>query len=176
MAKSVVEGKTSDFWSEVKRIKGCKSTVTASVDGEVDDGCIVDLFANKYKTLYNSVSYDPSELRKIHDTVDAIILDNSETSHITIDDVRISIASLKPGKADGRAGVLTDHFMHGGHNLHVYLYKCKLFNSMLIHGISPSSLQTSTLVPIPKDKRKSLSVSDNYRAIVLSSPLCKVIR
>ena len=33
MAKSVVEGKPSDFWSEVKRIKGCKSTVTASVDG-----------------------------------------------------------------------------------------------------------------------------------------------
>ena len=65
MAKSVVEGKTSDFWSEVKRIKGCKSTVTASVDGEVDAGCIADLFANKYKTLYNSVSYDPYELRKI---------------------------------------------------------------------------------------------------------------
>ena len=70
MAKSVVEGNTSDFWSEVKRIKGCKSTVTASVDGEVDDGCIADLFANKYKALYTSVSYDPSELRKIHDTVD----------------------------------------------------------------------------------------------------------
>ena len=176
MAKSVVEGKTSDFWSEVKRIRGCKSTVTASVDGEVDDGCIADLFANKYKTLYNSVSYDPSELRKIHDTVDAIILDKSETSLITIDGVRISIASLKPGKADGRSGVLTDHIMHGadgGHNLHVYL--CQLFNSMLIHGISPSSLHTSTLVPIPKDKRKSVSVSDNYRAIALSSPLCKVL-
>ena len=80
-------------------------------------------------------------------------------SLITTDDVRISIASLKPSKADGRSGVLTDHIMHGGHNLHVHL--CKLFNSMLIHGISPSSLHTSTLVPIPKDKRKSLSVSDN---------------
>ena len=47
MAKSMVEGKTSDFWAEVKRIRGCKATVTASVDGEVDDGCIADLFANK---------------------------------------------------------------------------------------------------------------------------------
>ena len=56
MAKSVVEGKTSDFWSEVKRIKGGKSTVTASVDGEVDDGCIADLFANKYKTLYRGLT------------------------------------------------------------------------------------------------------------------------
>ena len=92
IAKSMVEGKTSDFWAEVKRIRGCKATVTASVDGEVDDGCIADLFANKYKTLYNSVSYDPTELRKIHDTVDAIILDKCEKSIITIDDVRTSIA------------------------------------------------------------------------------------
>ena len=59
---------------------------------------------------------------------------------ITIDDVRTSIASLKPGKADGRDGVLTDHTMHGG----------QLFNSMLIHGMPPSSLQSSTMVPIPK--------------------------
>ena len=51
MAKSMVEGKASDFWAEVKMIRGCKATVTASVDGEVDDGCIADLFANKYKTL-----------------------------------------------------------------------------------------------------------------------------
>ena len=173
MAKSMVEGKTSDFWAEVKRIRGCKATVTASVDGEVDDGCIADLFANKYKTLYNSVSYDPTELRKIHHTVDAIILDKCEKSIITIDDVRTSIASLKPGKADGRDGVLTDHMIHGGNNLHVHL--CQLFNSMLIHGMSPSSLQSSTLVPIPKDKRKSLSLSDNYRAIALSSPICKVL-
>ena len=59
--------------------------------------------------------------------------------------------------------------IHGGNNLHVHL--CQLFNSMLIHGMSPSSLQSSTLVPIPKDKRKSLSLSDNYRAIALSSPI-----
>ena len=94
-------------------------------------------------------------------------------AHYSIDDVRTSIASLKPGKTDGRDGVLTDHNMHGGHNLHVHV--CQLFNSMLIHGMSPSSLQSSTLAPIPKDKRKSLSLSDNYRAIALSSTICKVL-
>ena len=68
------------------------------------------------------MSYDPTELRKIHDTLAAIILDECETSIITTGDVRTSIASLKPGKADGRYGVLTDHIMHGGHNLHVHLF------------------------------------------------------
>ena len=119
------------------------------------------------------MSYDPTELRQIHDTVDAIILGDCEHSIITIDDARTSIASLKPGKADGRYGVFTNHITHGGNNLHVHL--CQLSNSMLIHDMSPSSLQSSTLVPIRKDKRKSLSVSHNYRAISLSSPICKVL-
>ena len=44
----MVEGKMNDFWAEVNMIRGCKSTVTASVYGEVDDGCIADIFANKY--------------------------------------------------------------------------------------------------------------------------------
>ena len=88
----VTEGKTGDFWAEVKRIKGCKYTVTASVDGEVDDGCIADLFANKLKHSITMLAYDPTNLRKIHDTVDAIVLDKCEKSIITIDDVRTSIA------------------------------------------------------------------------------------
>ena len=70
---------------------------------------------------------------KNHDTVDAIILYKSEKWNITIDDVRTSIASLKPGKAGGRSGVLTDHIMHGGHNLHVLV--CQLFNSMSCHPV-----------------------------------------
>ena len=53
-----------DLSSEVKRIKGCKATITMSMDGEVHDSSIVDLFANKRKILYDSVQiqYDSSEL------------------------------------------------------------------------------------------------------------------
>ena len=40
ISTSMVMGNTSDHsnWSEVNMIKGSKTTVTASVDGEVDDG------------------------------------------------------------------------------------------------------------------------------------------
>ena len=55
------------------------------------------------------MSYDPSERQTIIDTVDAIVLAKCEQSIIIIDDIRTSIASLKPGKAEGRYGVLTDH-------------------------------------------------------------------
>ncbi len=56
---------------------------------------------------------------------------------------------------------------------HVHL--SMLFNTMLIHGVSPRNMLMSTLVPIPKNKNKSLNDSDNYRAIALGSIMCKVL-
>ena len=38
---------------------------------------------------------------------------------------------------------------------------------MITHGVSAKSLRYCTVIPIPKDKRKNISVSDNYTAIAL---------
>jgi len=46
---------------------------------------------------------------------------------------------------------------------------------MIAHGSAPSNFRLSTLVPIPKNKRKSINDSNNYRAIALSSILGKVL-
>ena len=46
---------------------------------------------------------------------------------------------------------------------------------MLIHGSSPDELLTATIVPIPKDKKKSLCQSSNYHGIALSSIVGKVL-
>ena len=45
---------------------------------------------------------------------------------------------------------------------------------MLWHGFTPSGFNISTIIPIPKNKRKSASDTSNYRAIALSSPLAKL--
>ena len=45
---------------------------------------------------------------------------------------------------------------------------------MLTHGMPPSGLLLSTIVPIAKNKRGNLSDSSYYRAIALSSMLCKL--
>ena len=46
---------------------------------------------------------------------------------------------------------------------------------MIKHGFSSDTLNTVTLVPIPKDKRKSLSDSDNYRAIAPNNVVIKLL-
>ena len=45
---------------------------------------------------------------------------------------------------------------------------------MLTHGVSSEDFNQCIIIPIPKDKRKSLSDSNNYRGIALSSSLNKL--
>ncbi len=73
----------------------------------------------------------------------------------------------------GKEALMSDNIIHGTHSLYVLL--TIVFNAMLIHGVSPDSMILGTMVPIPKNKKKSLCNSDNYRAIALSSIIGKIL-
>ncbi len=92
---------------------------------------------------------------------------------ITVDDVSSAIHRLKANKADGVEAASSDTFINGCSELHIHL--ARLFNIMIIHGISPHNMLISTLIPIPKNKKKSMNDSDNYRAIALGSVVGKMI-
>ena len=79
---------------------------------------------------------------------------------------------LKHNKSDGN-DQLSDGFINGCHRLFVYLNM--LYNLMLKHGYAPEDMLMSTVVPIPKNKKKSLNDSNNYRGIALSSIIGKVL-
>ena len=83
------------------------------------------------------------------------------------------LTHLKIGKSDGSEGLFSDHFINGTRKLYVFL--SILFTVFLCHGFSPDSMILGTMIPIPKDKKKSLCSSSNYRAIALSSILSKIL-
>ena len=102
------------------------------------------------------------------------ILNSSCSDYIiTVTDVMNAIAHLKSGKYDGSEGLFSDHFIHGTHRFYVIL--SILYTSMLSHGFSPNSMILGIMIPIPKDKKKSLCNSGNYRAIALSSIFSKIL-
>ena len=119
MAQSVLKGNTKDFWTEVKRIRGHRSTITASMDGEVEDKAIANLFANKYSTLYNSVAYDSDEMCDIKQQLVADISKENVKISITVDEVRTAMRSMKIGKSDAKCVLMSDHIINGGHCLNV---------------------------------------------------------
>ena len=50
-----------------------------------------------------------------------------------------------------------------------------VLNSLIAHNIIPHEMLSGTIVPIPKNKRKSLNDSLNYRSIALSSIVGKLM-
>ena len=83
-----------------------------------------------------------------------------------------SIKHIKPGEHDGSDNVSTDHIINVPPEL--YRHLAILFSKMLQYGYTPKQFRFSKLIPIPKNKRKSLNDSTNYRAIALSSIFGKV--
>ena len=73
------------------------------------------------------------------------------------------VTHLKGGISDGCEGLSSDHFIHG--NRHLYVLLSIVFTLLLRHGFSPDSMILGTMITIPKDKKKSLCNSSNYRAI-----------
>ena len=175
MASAIAGKNHRQLWSEVRKIKGRDNFTSTCIDNVSEDKQICNIFSNKYKALYNSVPYDGCDMDKIKQKVDNQIKysDVDTKLYITIDDVINSVKKLKCSKADGSEGLYSDHLINGSHSLFVLL--SLIFNSMLVHGVAPDSMLLGTMVPIPKNKRQSLSNSDNYRSIALSSIIGKIL-
>ena len=113
-------------------------------------------------------------MKSIESSVLSHILNSSCSGYnITVTDVINTIAHLKSGKSDGSEGLFSDHFIHGTHSFYVIL--SMLLTSMFSHRFSPNSMILETMIPILKDKKKSMCNSGNYRAIALSSIFSKIL-
>ena len=101
------------------------------------------------------------------------IISNTDCNiNVTSDIINDCIVKLKRGKCDGNVGFNSNHFVPGGRC--ILVLSLLLFNTMIVHGHSPSELLKSTTVSIPKDKTASLSNGDNYRGISMFNSFHKL--
>ena len=178
MAISVLSNNKRDFWKEVNKVKQSNKKLSVNtIDDVICENEIANLFAKKYEDLYTSVSYDGVEMSKLIKDINIGIEHDYNsieyTNIFTCLDIKNAIKHLKCSKNDGETGFTSDHIIHGTEKLFTML--TLLFNCMLCHGYVPKGLQIGNIIPIPKNKRKSLNNSDNYRAIALSSIFGKVL-
>ena len=176
LAESLAKHNVSEFWRNVKKIRKNKQGISTTVDDESNDEKIADLFADKFDTLYNSVSYDKTQMEKLKSQLDDLILSNNNSivdRLVSIEKVKLAVKTLKCGKHDGHTGHYSDHIIHGSDNLYVHM--SLLFRAMITHGYAPSGLLNVSVYPIPKNNRKSLNDSENYRGIALGSVIGKVL-
>ena len=178
MADAFISNNSRDLWNEVKKVKQKSKLMTDKVDDAGDENSICELFGKKYKELYNSVNYDRNSMENLislfRNSVEDVCNEGScYSSHrFMAPDVKAAVNKLKLDKSDCRENFLSNNIIHGGDTLFVHL--SFLFNCMLSHIVMPKQMLISVLVPIPKNRRKSLCESSNYRSIALSSIVGKV--
>ena len=173
MAEAICDNRTRDLWAEVRKIKGRNKFQPSSIDGIVNEEDIARCFSLRYNDLYNSVPSDNGEMISIDTEINIRVKDGVTAYNICVDDTVKGVRRLKLGKSDGEEGLSSDHIINGPRLLYVLL--TVVFNSMLIHGVSPESMLVGTMIPIPKERRQLRCTSDNFRAITLSSIVGKLL-
>jgi hypothetical protein len=179
IANALIDDPSSSFWAEIKKIRHFKAGSSTIVDGCTNEISIAQLFACKYRSLYNSVSYDKDEMQQILAELDSQICDRkSGMSYFcfTNHDVSVAINRLNAHKNDGStwpSGLSSDHLIHSGPDLAQHI--AFLFTCMVSHGSVPCDFGISTILPIPKKQNSNSIDSNNFRGIALSSIFCKLI-
>ena len=59
----------TDFWKQVNMSKSNNVSLPTQIDGVKGDKNINNLFTEKYNTLFNSVSYDNSDMERLKELI-----------------------------------------------------------------------------------------------------------
>jgi hypothetical protein len=94
-----------------------------------------------------------------------------DVKKVTKEEVKKAAAALKPGKGDPSYSFSSDCMKVDSNLLAEHI--AMMIRSFLIHGHIPQFLLLSTLVPIIKDKLKSVNLSKNYRSVCITSLILK---
>ena len=173
MAEAIANGKHRSLWSEAKRFKGRSKKVPNIIDGVSGSENICNLFANKFENVYNCVGITNDQVDVINTALHNMIDVQEDFILFTYDDFKKAMKKVSLNKSDGNLGLFSDHIVHGTEKLWQLL--TMLFNSMLIHRMSPSDMLKGVMIPIPKNRKSVVTNSDNFRAICLQSVLCKIL-
>ena len=179
--KSFATDSLKGLWSTIKSYSRKPAKIPISVDGWTSRNEIAEHFADKFRVLYNSVGYTNDDIRKLKQLLDHKISTVCDCGHcsysnnhcICTNDVVKAIKELKRNKIDGEGKLMSDHVLNGSNKLNVFIGF--LFTALLRHGYSPDGAITGTMLPLIKGRWSNSSLSDNYRAITLSSIFSKMI-
>ena len=178
MADALHSGESRDYWTEVQRMQRKYKPPATEIDGEAGEEAICNMFAGKYEDLYNSVPFEQDQMEEVLQELNAQVRtccmqgECYSDHNVSVMEVHKAIRSLKRGKSDTHELLSSDHFKNACNELHVHI--SLLLQMLLANSIAPMTMLESILVPIPKNRKKPMCESSNYRSIALSSIIGKI--
>ena len=158
-----------EFWKEVERIRSHNKVLPQKIDDIVESREICELFSNKYRKVLDSrQTRNNFKFKRMN-------ISNKDKVKIllrfSINDVKKAINSLNAGI--GFDGIHSNHLQLNPEICNELI--SMLFTSFVIHSYVPIDLLRGVITPILKDSFGDLSSSENYRPVMSSSVLLKVL-
>ena len=178
VSKSLQDKTKCRFWKQINELRLNDRYSANVIDGKCGAEEISNLFRDKYKNLYTEFSNNGKNiLKELNENIKSKCNRKScslQIGHnISSNDVEKAIQNLKKNKKDSIYDLVSENFKNGTPLLSIYL-SC-IFNCILIHGSMDEKVNQSKIISIIKDKRKSISASNNYRGISLSTLISKLL-
>ena len=159
------------FWKEISRTNNAKATVHVNCIGSAHgDAEIVEMWHDHFDRVYHS-NNDSVSCKLFYEMLSEYHHSNSFS--VTVNEVLAAIEMQKTSKAPGLDGISMEAFIHGGDRLGVHL--ALLFNCFICHSYLPTAFMDSVTVPLVKNKHGDLTNVDNYRAIMISNAVTKLL-
>ncbi len=115
----------SDFFKEVRKMRGHAKSEIPSRDGIKDNGQIADIFAKQYKELFNSNPSNPEDLRAMMESLCTNIRTDPNSASdccVTLEHIKDAIKRLKCEKQDVvYNNMASEHFINAPDSFNEYL-------------------------------------------------------
>ena len=158
------------FWKGLRSQTSSRTSNPTSIDGVSGDANVLHLWYDHYKELFSCTERDSEALKAISCYIDSISYD--DTIIVNSNEVTDALNKLKGGKSSDLDGISAEHLIYFKERLVKTL--CMFFTSLLVHGYMPQAMIKSVLVPVVKNKTRSITDKSNYRPIAISTVLSKV--
>ena len=163
LANNFKAGRMKHAWSEVNRRRGKTAAQPSQIDGQSDSALIAENFKVKFSVITGGLYEEP--------TSRANYSMQEYKNLLGIDDVHSAVSRL--GTGIGHDGLHSNHLK--------YLSKSNLefikmfLNTCISNAFIPDSMLIGIVKPLPKNKFGDAQNSENYREIMISTNLYKVM-
>lgn len=157
----------------------CSKLLDENNHQSTDPSATLEVFRSHFAKLASSVIDTSNESQpvdlNIQDLETKLLLNNDQflDTSITEEEVEAAVNTLKLGRSKGADGLNSEHLLHGGATLMLWL--TKIFNAVISLEEVPTCFKEGVIIPVYKGKGKDPLLASSYRGITLSSIMAKTL-
>ena len=160
----------NEFWKNVKARGASKTSYPATIDDNVGDSNILQMWVDHYKLKFSSTIHGEGRMEKIYTKAQNVT--TNEFSAIESKELEKIISKLKKNKATDSDNLCSEHFINAIDCVKKPL--SLLYTSLLVHGYMAQKMIKSEIIPVIKNKGKSVTDKSNYKPIAISTIVSKI--